>query len=161
MRKMLIGVHDKNCSMRAVTWVMRQFPDARDLEVTLVHVVPDLPAMYWDDGHILNPAEEAERGRVIETWAAKHREFIEPILQGAVHDLVRNGFAEERVKLKIVLSRGGGDIADTLLEEAAAGGCQTIAVGRCGMADGKHFLVGSVVSKLIHKAVELAICVVQ
>ena len=159
MRKMLIGVHDKNCSMRAVTWVMRQFPDARDLEATLVHVVPDLPAMYWDDGHILTAEEEVARRKVIDTWTAGHRDFIEPILQGAVNDLVRHGFAPGSVGLKIVL--GTADIADTLLDLAREGGCGTIVVGRCGIADGRHFLVGSIVSKLIHKATDLAICVVQ
>ena len=25
-RKILIGIHDKNCSGRATTWVMKQFP---------------------------------------------------------------------------------------------------------------------------------------
>ena len=159
MRKLLIGVHDKNCSLRAVTWVMRQFPEVRDLEVTLVHVIPDLPAMYWDDGHILSAAEAGERRRVIETGMARQREYIEPILQGAVYDLVRHGFPPERVRMKITL--GTGDVADSLLDEVAAGGFQTIVVGRCGIADGKQFLVGSVVSKLIHKAANLAVCVVQ
>jgi nucleotide-binding universal stress UspA family protein len=159
MRKMLIGVHDKNCSMRAVTWVMRQFPDVRELEVTLVHVIPDLPAMYWDDGHILGAEEERERARVIDTWTARQRDFIEPILQGAVNDLVRHGFPRERVGLKILM--GTVDVADALLDLAKESGCRTIVVGRCGIADGKHFLVGSVVSKLIHKAVDVAVCVVQ
>jgi len=159
MRKLLIGVHDKNCSLRAVTWVMRQFPEVRDLEVNLVHVIPDLPAMYWDDGHILGPAEEQERRRVIDAWAARQREYIEPILQGAVHDLLRHGFPQERVGMKIVL--GTGDVADSLLDIADEGGYATIVVGRCGIADGQHFIVGSVVSKLIHKAVDRAICVVQ
>ena len=159
MRKMLVGIHDKNCSMRAVTYVMRHYAEVRDVEVTLIHVIPDLPARYWDDGHILSPAEEAERNKVIETWTAGQRDFIEPILQGAVRDLVNQGFPAGRVRMKIVL--GGGDVADTLLDEASAGGFRTIVVGRCGIADGKHFLVGSVVSKLIHKAADLAICVVQ
>jgi nucleotide-binding universal stress UspA family protein len=160
MRKLLIGVHDKNCSMRAVTYLTRQYPEGRDLEVTVAHVIPDLPAMYWDDGHILGAAEEAERARVIETWVGRQRDYIEPILQGAVRDLVSQGFPAGRVHMKIVLA-SGGDVADTLLDEAAAGGFQTIVVGRCGIADGKHFMVGSVVSKLIHKAANLAICVVQ
>ena len=159
MRKLLIGVHDKNCSLRAVTWVMRQFPEVRDLEATLVHVIPDLPAMYWDDGHILSATEEGERRKVIETWADRQRDYIEPILRGAVHDLLRHGCAPERVRMEIVL--GTGDVADSLLDIAAERGFKTIVVGRCGIADGKHFLVGSVVSKLIHKAADLAICVVQ
>ena len=161
MRKLLIGVHDKNCSLRAVSYVMRHYAEVRDVEVTLIHVIPDLPAMYWDDGHILSPAEAAERGRVIDTWTGKQRDYIEPILQGAVRELVGQGFPAARVRMKIVLASGGGDIADCLLEEAAAGGCKTIVVGRCGIADGKHFLVGSVVSRLIHKAANIAVCVVQ
>jgi nucleotide-binding universal stress UspA family protein len=159
MRKLLIGVHDKNCSLRAVTWVMRQFPEVRDLEATLVHVIPDLPAMYWDDGHILSKAEESDRRRVIETWAARQRDYIEPILQGAAHDLVRHGFPQDQVGTRIVM--GTVDVADSLLDLAQEGGYTTIVVGRCGIADGRHFVVGSVVSKLIHKAVDLAICVVQ
>jgi nucleotide-binding universal stress UspA family protein len=159
MRKLLIGVHDKNCSLRAVAYVMRHYAEVRDVEVTIIHVIPDLPARYWDDGHILSPVEEAERNRVIEAWTARQRDYIEPILNGAVGDLVRQGFPAGRVHTKIVL--GGGDVADALLDEATAGGFRTIVVGRCGIADGKHFIVGSVVSKLIHKAVNLAICVVQ
>jgi nucleotide-binding universal stress UspA family protein len=159
MRKMLVGIHDKNCSMRAVTYIMRQYPEVHDLEATLVHIIPDLPAMYWDDGHILSATEEAERRRVIESWASRQRDYIEPILQGAVYDLVRHGFSPERVRMKIQI--GTGDVADSLLDLAAEGGFQTIVVGRCGIADGKQFLVGSVVSKLIHKATNLAVCVVQ
>jgi nucleotide-binding universal stress UspA family protein len=156
---MLIGINDKNCSLRAVTYVMRQYPEVHDLEVTLVHVIPDLPAMYWDDGHILGAAEEEDRRRVIETWANRQREYIGPILEGAARELVKHGFAAERVATRITL--GSGDVADSLLDQAREGGFTTILVGRCGLADGKHFIVGSVVSKLIHKAVGLAICVVH
>lgn len=159
MRKLLIGINDKNCSLRAVTHVMKHYPEVHDLEVTLVHVIPDLPAMYWDDGHILNAAEEQERGRVIDSWANRQREYIGPILEGAARDLVKHGFAPERVTTKINL--GTGDVADSLLDLANEGGFKVIVVGRCGIADGKHFLVGSIVSKLIHKAVDLTITVVQ
>ena len=31
MRKLLVGIHDKNCSMRAVTYVMRQYPNVEGL----------------------------------------------------------------------------------------------------------------------------------
>jgi len=67
MRKLLVGINDKNCSMRAVTYLVREHPDARECEATLVHVIPDLPAMYWDDGHILSEAEERETGNLMES----------------------------------------------------------------------------------------------
>jgi hypothetical protein len=159
MRKMLIGIHDKSCSLRAVGYVMKQFPKGQDLDVTFVHVFPNLPAMYWDDGHLLNSKEKQERKKVIDTLMAKQRDYIEPIIEGAMGELVKKGFPRERVHMKFVL--GSADIADSLLDEAAAGKQDTIVVGRCGIADGKHLIAGGIVSKLIHKAVGLAVCVVQ
>lgn len=159
MRKMLIGIHDKSCSLRAVSYVMKQHPKGQDLDVTFVHVFPKLPAMYWDDGHLLNSKEKQERKKVIDTLMAKQREYIEPIIEGAMGELVKQGFAPERVHMKLVL--GSADIADSLLDEAAQGKHDTIVVGRCGLADGKHLIAGSLVTKLIHKATGLAICVVQ
>ena len=159
MRKMLIGIHDKNCSLRAVTYVMKQYPDMHDLDVTFVHVFPNLPAKFWDDGHLLNGKEKQERTNAIEASTATERDFIEPIIEGAMNELIKKGFARERVHLKYVL--GSADVADSLLDEAAKGKYDTIVIGRCGHADGKHLMVGSKVSKLIQKAVGLAVCVVQ
>ncbi len=159
MRKMLLGINDKNCSLRAVSYVMKQYPHAQELEVTLVHVFPNLPAMYWDDGHLLNSKEKQERKKVIETWMSRERDFIEPIIEGAMNELVKKGFAKERVHMRFVL--GSADIADTLLDEAAEGKYDTIVVGRCGIADGKHLISGGIVSELIHKAAGIAVCVVQ
>jgi len=159
MRKMLIGIHDKNCSLRAVAYVMKQYPDPKDLDVIFVHVFPNLPALYWDDGHLLNSKEKQERQKVIDTWMTKQRDYIEPIVEGAMNELVRKGFAKERVHMKFIV--GSADVADSLLDEAAEQKCDTIVIGRCGIADGKHLIAGGVVTKLIHKAAGLAVCVVQ
>jgi nucleotide-binding universal stress UspA family protein len=159
MRKLLIGIHDKTCSLRAVAWVMKQYTDPAELEVLLAHVFPDLPTMYWDDGHVLSADEDKDRKKVIDTWMERQRDYVEPILEGAAGELVRRGIPRERVATKFVL--GTSDVADSLLDEAAAGKFGTIVVGRCGIADGRHFLVGSVVSKLIQKAAGVAVVVVQ
>lgn len=159
MRKMLIGIHDKNCSMRAVTYVLKQYPQPQELDVTFVHVFPNLPAMYWDDGHLLSSKEKQQRTKVIDTWMAKQRDFIEPIIGGAMNELIQKGFARERVRMKFVV--GSADVADSLLDEATKGKHDTIVIGRCGIADGKHLIAGGIVSKLIHKAAGIAICVVQ
>ena len=62
MRKMLIGIHDKNCSLRAVAYVMKQYPEPEGSDVTFVNVFPNLPALYWDDGQLLAPTR---RGRSV------------------------------------------------------------------------------------------------
>jgi nucleotide-binding universal stress UspA family protein len=160
MRKMMIGIHDKTCSGRAVTYVMKHHANSPNLDITFVHVFPNLPAMYWDDGHLLNAREKQERKRVVDTWMSKERDYIEPIIQGAMNELVKKGFPRERVHMKFLL--GSADVADSLLDEAKAGKFDTILIGRCGIADGRHLLVGSIVSKLVQKSPNgLAICIVQ
>jgi len=160
MRKMLIGIHDKNCSGRAVTYVMKHHVNSTNLDITFVHVFPNLPATFWDDGHLLNSKEKQDRKKVIDTWMSKERDYIEPIIQGAMNELVRKGFPPERVHMKFVL--GSADVADSLLDEVKSGKFDTLTIGRCGIADGKHLVMGSIVSKLIHKARNgLAICIVQ
>jgi nucleotide-binding universal stress UspA family protein len=96
---------------------------------------------------------------VIDTWMKNERDYIEPIIEGAVNELVKKGFAKERVHTKFIV--GSADVADSLLDEAAEQKCDAIVIGRCGIADGKHLIAGGIVSKLIHKAAGLAVCVVQ
>ena len=159
MRKILIGVHDKYCSMRAVEYMGKQFSLSGELEVLLVHVLPNLPALFWDEGHILTEAEKQDRQKVVDTWVAKQREMIEPILHSMVRHLVQTGLRQEQVKMKFI--SGSTDVADSLLDEAKAGGYQTILLGRCGIQEGKHLLVGSIPSKLIQNSAGLAVCIVQ
>ena len=59
MKKMLIAIDDSPNATKAVEYVAQQFAGAADLEVGLVHVLPNLPAIFWDEGHILS--EERRR----------------------------------------------------------------------------------------------------
>ena len=159
MRKLLIGIHDKYCSMRAVEYLGKQYAGAKDLEMTLVHVLPNLPAMFWDEGHILSDEEKRERKKVVDTWIVRQKQAVEPMLKAAVNDLVRSGFSPDRIGMKFISD--SLDVADSLLEEAREGGYQTIVIGRCGIREGKHLLMGSVTSKIIHKATAMAVTVVE
>ena len=159
MRKLLIGIHDKYCSMRAVEYVGKQYAFAKDLEITLVHVLPNLPAMFWDEGHILSDDEKRDRQKVVDTWIVRQKQAVEPMLKAAVNDLVRCGFSPDRLGTKFISD--SLDVADSILEEAREGGYQTIVIGRCGIREGKHLLVGSVTSKIIHKATAMAVTIVE
>ncbi len=159
MRKILIGVHDKYCSLRAVEFIGKQFALDDGLEILLVHVLPNLPAMFWDEGHILTETEKQDRQKVVDTWIAKQRDMIDPILQSMVRHLVKSGLRAEQVKTKFI--SGSVDVADSLLDEARDGGFEVIILGRCGIQEGKHLLMGSISSKLIQNAAGLAVCIVQ
>jgi nucleotide-binding universal stress UspA family protein len=159
MRRILVPIDDSECCSRALDYAARQFGGLADLEIGLVHVLPGVPALFWDDGHILAGEEERDRSRWVGGWIARQRERMAPVLRAAADRLVQLGFSAAQVSTKFL--EGDGDVAATLLEEAASGGYQTILLGRCGVADGRHFLVGSVTSRLIHRGAGIAVCIVE
>jgi nucleotide-binding universal stress UspA family protein len=159
MKKILIALDDTKCAMRAVEYAGRQFGGMDDIQVLLVHVLPNLPSLFWDEGHILSDVEKAERKRVVDTWLDKHRQKIEPIMGFARDALAGKGVNLKKITTKYISD--SLDVADSLLEEARDGGYQTVIIGRCGAAKGLHLLLGSVTNKLVQKATGLAICVVE
>jgi hypothetical protein len=158
MRKILIGISGKECSQRAVEFVGKELRDGGDREVTLAHVLPNLPAIFWDEGHILSDAEKQERKRVVDTWIAKQRGKIEPLLKSAIDGLASAGIKPGKVTTKFISD--STDVADSLLETARDGGYEVIVVSRCE-AGGKQVPTGSVPVKLLQKAVGVSVCVVD
>ena len=159
MKKMMIAINDINCSKRAITYVEKQFAGAEDLEITVVHVLPDLLAMFWDDGHILNEEERQKRQKVIDTWLDKQKEKVEPIMQAAVDGFVGTGFRAEQIKTKLI--KNSTDVADGILEEARNGGYLTVIMGRRGVSEGRHLFMGSVTTKVVHRGAGVAITIVE
>jgi nucleotide-binding universal stress UspA family protein len=159
MKKMLIAVDDSKCAMKAVEYVAQQFAGTNDLHIALVHVLPNLPAIFWDEGHILSDDEKKERKKVLDTWLAKHKQKIEPLLRSAADRLIKSGIKTGQITTKFISD--STDAAQSILEEAKDGGYQTIIIGRCGISQRKHLLLGSVTSRVIHLGEGVAICVVE
>src|SRR3990172_2973787 len=110
--------------MKAVEYTGRQFSEAADLQVTLVHVLPNLPAIFWDEGHILSEEEKRERKKVVDTWLAKHKQKIRPVMRSAAEFLANEGIKPAQVTTKFISD--STDVADSILEEARDGGHQTV-----------------------------------
>lgn len=159
MKKVMIAVSDGYGLERAAAYVKRQFAGATDLAMTLVHVLPDLPAMYWDEGHILTDIEEGERQKVIDTWLTRQQEKIEPVMRAAIDDFVAAGFEPGQFTTKFI--SGSPDVADSLLKEARDGGYLTMIMGRRGTGDGRHLFIGSVTNRVFHDGAGVAITIVE
>jgi nucleotide-binding universal stress UspA family protein len=159
MKKVLIAVDDSKCAMKAVDYTGQFFSGVNDLQLTLVHVLPNLPAIFWDEGHFLSDDEKKERKKVLDTWLARHQQKLEPIMRSAADRLIKSGIKAEQIKTKFISD--STDTAQSILEEAKDGGYQTIIIGRCGISQGKHLLLGSVTSRVIHLGTGVAICVVE
>jgi nucleotide-binding universal stress UspA family protein len=52
------------------------------------------------------------------------------------------------------------DVAEDILNEAGAGGCQTIIMGRRGLGKAKALLLGSVTSKVVQNAKGVSVTIV-
>jgi nucleotide-binding universal stress UspA family protein len=159
MRKILIGISGKECSKRTVDFVGKQMRDGKDLEVTLAHVLPNLPAIFWDEGHILSDSEKQDRKRVVDTWLAKQRGMIEPLMKSAADGLAAAGIKPEMMKTQFISD--STDVADSLIEVARDGGYQVIVVSRCAGAGGRQVPTGSVPVRLLQKAAGISVCVVD
>jgi len=159
MKKMLIAIDDSKSAMKAVEYVARQFGGAQDLTVSLVHVLPNLPSIFWDEGHILSEGEKSERSRVVDKWLADRKTKMEPVFRKAVALLSGQGIPEQQIQMKSISD--STDVAASILEEARDEGYQTIVVGRRGIVEGKHLLLGSVTNKIITQGSGVAITIVE
>jgi nucleotide-binding universal stress UspA family protein len=159
MKKMLIAIDDSKSAMKAVEYAGQQFSGIGDLQIALVHVLPNLPAIFWDEGHILSEQEKAERKKVVDKWLADWKAKMEPVFRKAIEVLAGMGIKMQQVQTKSISD--STDVAQSILEEARDGGYQTIIVGRRGAAGGKHTLIGSVTSKIINQGSGIAVTVVE
>jgi nucleotide-binding universal stress UspA family protein len=157
MNKLLIGIDDQPGAMKAVEYVARHFGGTDDLQVGLVHVLPNLPAIFWDEGHILSAEEKGERKKFVDKWLAAQKTKMEPVFGKALGILERSGVKPARVVTKSISD--STDVADSLLEETRDGEYQTIVVGRCERA-AKHVL-GSVAGKIVSQGRNIAVTIVE
>ena len=156
MKKILVAIDDTPVSMKAVEYA-GQFGGAADVQISLVHVLPNLPALLWDDGHILSETEKAEQRKVIDKWLAGRKMKMEPVFKKAVDLLTRMGVKADQIQVKSISD--STDIAESLLEEARNGGYQTLIVGRCDHR-AKHIL-GSVSGKIVAQGRGMTVTVVE
>jgi nucleotide-binding universal stress UspA family protein len=157
MKKMLIALDDSTSAMRAVEYVGQQFGGSSDLQIFLVHVLPNLPAIFWDEGHILSEDEKKERKKVVDKWIADRKAKMEPVFHKAAEILAKSGIKAQQIQNKSISD--SIDVAQSLLEEAKDFGYQTIVVGRCDRS-AKHVL-GSVSGKIINLGTGVAVTVVE
>jgi len=155
-RNILIAFDGSENSLKAVDYVGSQFSGLKDIRIALLYVVPSIPPQFWDDGHILSPAEKEERQAVIDKWLLNQKTVLEPLFGKARRTLTDKGFSPEQIE-----TRMAGDtmsVADAIIEEAKAGGYRTLVLGR---QKAVPLLPGSLATTILHKGTGLAICIVE
>ncbi len=159
MRKILIAIDDSEGSFKAVDFVGRQFAGVGDLEITLLHVIPNLPAPLWDDGHILTEEERNTRSQVIDKWLANQKLKLEPMFAKATEILTKRGVDKGRIDTRTVADTL--DVAGSILHEVKDGDYQMLAIGRHGYSKAERLIMGSVATAVINRGAGMAICVIE
>ncbi len=158
MNRILIAIDESQGAMKAVEYAARYFSRAGDLQILLVHVLPNLPAIFWDDGHILNEEEKKERKKVVDKWLADRIAKLEPVFLQATEALTAQGAPRAAIGRKTISD--SLDTAESLLEAAEESAADTIVLGRRGNPEEKRILPGSVAGKVISQGTGLTIIAV-
>lgn len=156
MKKMLIAIDDSLSAMKAVDYVAQQF-SCPGLRIGLVHVLPNLPAIFWDEGHILSEDEKRDRKKVVDKWLAAQKSKMEPLLRQARETLVAQGVSSGQVETKFISD--STDVTDSILEEARDKKYETVVVGRSHHSP-KNAL-GTVAGRIATQGAGLAVIIVE
>ncbi len=130
-----------------------------DLEYTLLHLIPPIPPTFWDDGHILSPAEQKGREARIDSWRADWTRNVDRYMSEARSILVESGVPDQKIKAEIIQTKEG--VARDLLNEIAAHQFQMVVIGKRSFKERKPFLIGSHANKVIQNAKGAIVCMVE
>lgn len=157
--KILVPIDASDGAMAAVDYVARTFGRTPDVHVTLLHILPELPAAFWDDGHILAAEEQASRQRLINIWENKQEKEWAEVFKKAQKRLQAGGLPPKAMKSEFKPRQF--NVADDILNVAEAGRYDTIVLGRRGQGGLKKILLGSVAARIVHYAKDRAVTIVE
>ena len=158
MEKMLIPIDGSECAMKAVRYAAEHFAGLPGLRITLLHVLP-MPAVFWDEGHMLNEDEKKERRRFFEEWKKDQHKKFEPAFKNALEVLVKKGIGREQIEVKDASDTV--DAADRILDEARSGGYGTLLLGHCKHDKASHFIRGSVTLEIVHRSAGATLSIIE
>jgi len=160
--RILIAVDDSEPSARALRYVGTLLREARDVQVTLFHVLKPMPRELLEHGGSEDPAAEVRLAKALqqdqENWVRAESVMEYPILVQALELFGKTGFPLDRVTLKFGHE---DDIAHNILEEARSGGYGTIVVSRHGSNGMKRFFRAGITDQLLRDGSGYTLWVVE
>ncbi|MBA5863358.1 MAG: hypothetical protein GDA65_11700 [Nitrospira sp. CR1.1] len=149
-KNILIAVDDSDESTRTLHYVGELLRDIPEVKVTLFHVLNPMPRELMEHGGSENPETEDYLGQQLrkeqEEWVRAEGALEYPILMNALAQLGQTGFPLDHVTLKLGYER---DIADSIMDEARAGGFGTVVVTRYGPTGTKRLFSNRITDRLV------------
>jgi nucleotide-binding universal stress UspA family protein len=156
--KVLIALDSSPGAWGALEYVAEAFGKTPGVQVTLLHVLSGLPPAFWDDGHILEEKEKASRQQLVAGWQKEQEKQWQGLVQKAHARLTKAGVAKDAVINQF--KPKDYDVAEDILNAAAAGKFDTIVMGRRGLGRAKTLVLGSVTNKVVQNAKGRAVTII-
>ena len=157
--KILIALDSSPGAWGAVEYAAEAFGKTPGVQVTLLNVLSGLPPAFWDDGHILEEKEKASRQQLVASWQKEQEKKWLGLVKKAHDRLTKAGVAKDAVVNKF--QPKDYDVAEDILNAAAAGNFDTIVMGRRGLSMAKTLVLGSVTHKVVQGAKGCAVIIVK
>jgi nucleotide-binding universal stress UspA family protein len=158
--KILVALDNSAGAWGAVEYVAQTYGKTPEVQVTLLHILPGLPPEFWDHGHIIaSPAEKKSLRRLVHNWDADQEKEWQGLMHKARARLEQAGIPRDAITGKF--KPKDYDVAEDILDEAEAGGFDTIVMGRRGLGRAKALLLGSVTNKVAQKARDCVVTIVS
>ncbi len=149
----LVAVDESPHTGRALHYVGTLLRHARDVRITLFHVLKPMPRELLEHGGSEDPVVESRLGAELQqdqdNWVKAESEAERPILARSLEMLRATGFPSDRVTLKFGQE---DDVALSILDEARQGGYGTIVVSRHAGTGAKRLFGGGTTERLLRDA---------
>ncbi len=150
--KILMPIDTSDASLKAVDHVGFMIDGLPGIEIMLYHVLPGL-------GFFSAEEEDVDLSDEEDMWMKKEAEEIYAVFGQAKKMLQDAGLPEKQIKCKI--KKGSTNIARDILREAQRRDSGTIVMARRGVSKTRDFFMGSVSSKILASAENLAVWIVS
>ncbi len=141
-KKLLVALDGSERSMLTVKYMTKMAP-FENLKIVLLNVFSGVPESYWD---LEREPKSVKSVNYVRAWEAQQKKNIEEFMARARDSLIRAGFPEAQIEVKIQQRKKG--IARDIVREAR-NGYEAVLTRRRGMGRIPGIILGSVSLKLL------------
>ena len=147
-QKILVAVDDSHMSERVADYVGRVVFGHKDVQICLLHVYPEPPPYFYQEGHNLKEYQQEQ-----ENVAQKVFQRLFPVL-------ARHSLAPETIQTSCHMAEGISLSKEILLlrEQENFG---TLVLGRRGISKAEEFLFGSISTAILRESHDFTVWIVS
>lgn len=146
-KKILVAVDENPTTEKALNYVGELLGAAIDIEITLLHVYPDPPPNFFQEGHSLTEYTNEKEAAARKVFAKSSQLLLK-------YGLGRDNIAS------ICRMTSGETISQTVIRIQKEGKYGTVVLGKRGVSKAEEFLFGSISNTVVRSSKDFTVWVV-